>query len=285
MSTGTYSRRAVSLAEMLLFTGLSVVVGAMVIELYIRGTGMTDSTQKAILVQQDIRAIVEYLSRDMNAAYWVLDKGAGEREHGIMLVKYASANTTERLKENMLGSDNRYDYPFFRSDEAAANRLDAQLITYEYDENEETVSRKEEKGIFITSTSSDAIGYAVDYSFEVDEVLSDRVLGKNVKQFDIDYFGYERSTDTADLPGLLKRVWDLEMVADMSDPVKIGMTACILLKIRARYEEGVYSENYANKRGYRSPETELVTKIWSMPRLRDEMYHEYFSSVDWNLLY
>ena len=277
-------RKGVSLSEMLLFTGLAVLVSGVAVEMYIRGTGVTDSTQKAILIQQDIRAIVEYFTRDMNAAYWVLDTGAGKREHSVMFVKFASGNSTERLKENLLEPANRPDYPYFRGDGPVGNRLDAYLVTYEYDETKHTVNRKEDKGLFIIATNASAIGHAIDYTFEVHETLSDRVLGTNVKQFDLFYFGYERSTNTSHLPGLLKSVWDLQEVAALSDGVKMGRTACILLKVKASYNEGVYSEKYKN-RGHRPPETELVTKVWSNVKLRDEMYHEYWSSTDWNLQY
>ncbi len=278
------NRFGVSLAEMLLFTGLAVLVSGVAVEFYVRGTGVTDATQKAILVQQDIRAVVEYFTRDMNATYWVLEPPSGDRAHNVCLVKFASANSTERLKENLLEPANRLDYPFFRDNQPVGNRIDAYLISYTYDENTHTVKRKEDKGLFIIATNSSAIAHAIDYTFEVHETLSDRVLGKNVKQFDLDYFGYERSVNTSHLPGLLKNVFDLNEVETLSDAVKMGRTACILLKVRASYEEGVYSEKY-KQRGHRAPETELVTKVWSNVRLRDEMYHEYWSSTDWNLQY
>ena len=171
-----------------------------------------------------------------------------------------------------------------RQDSAVRNRLDAYLVTYRYDENEQTVSRKEEKGIFWIGTTSQNLSLAQEYGFESDSTVSERILGKNIKQFDIHYFGYERKWDSSALPGSLKKVWDLKQVENLPDSVKVGRTACILLHLKGLYDEGVYSESMKG-RGHRAPETELVTKIWSYPRMRDEMYHEYFSSVDWNLIY
>jgi len=168
-------RRGLSLAEVLLFTGLAILVGSFAVHIYTRSTIVTDETQKAILVQQDIRAIVEYVSRDMNAALMVWDTGS-DREHSIRLVKFATENTANRIQYNVV-SANRRDYPFARPDQAVENRLDAYLVTYTFSAADQVVRRHEEKGVFVQRTAA-VRGMATEFAWDKETTTMDqRVLG------------------------------------------------------------------------------------------------------------
>lgn len=273
-------RLGTSLAETLLFMGLACVVGIAAMGVYQRGQIVTDETQKAILIQQDVRAIVEMLSRDMNAAWMVWDVGA-DRAKKIRLVKYADENTEKRIQFNVV-AQSRKDYPFSRSDEYVSNRTYSYLVTYTYDPNAETLTRREETGAFTQKTGSADRNRAVEFSWARETtIMDDRVLGTNVKEFALSYFGYEGKPGPASGMGLLKKVADLTHLSMYGDEVKYSHTACLLLRIRSRFDEGVYAEG----QGHKAPEAEMVTKIWSLPKLRDEMYREYFSSMDWDFRY
>lgn len=270
--------KAYSLAEMMIFMFLAVLVSGIAMDFYVKGTALTDETHKAVMVQQDIRAVVEYITRDMNGAYWVLNPEGGH-EHNLVLIKYGSGTTRNRLALNLTSGDH-FDYPFSRAGQSVSNKIDAYKVTYEYDESEKTVFRTEEQGIFIITSAATSSSLATEYSFEVNEtagLMNKHPLATNVKQFDLHYFGYE--SDVTDSRGALKQVWDIKYTQAASDEVKIAMTACILLRVMANYKEGMYQDGGKHK----SPELTILTKIWSHTKLKDEMYKEYFSSVDWNL--
>ena len=276
---GFNSRKGYSLAEVMLFSALAILIAGVATNFYVKGVVLTDETQKAVMVQQDVRAVIEYIVRDMNSGYWVLNPDGGH-EHNLVIIKFASPNTEKRLIENLAGGEDHFDYPFSRAGSTVVNKIDAYQVTYEYDENETTVYRTEEKGIFNIGTNANTSTYATEYFFEAESTdgLMDRhPLAKNVKQFDIFYFGYERMV--TDARGALKEVWNLKYIEDASDEVKIGMTACLLLKVMANFNDGVYKDGG----NHRTPDAHIVTRVWSNQRLRDEVYNEYFSSVDWNL--
>lgn len=257
---------------------LAIIVSGIAMDFYVKGTSLTDETHKAVMVQQDIRAVVEYITRDMNGAYWVLKPPAGH-EHNLVLIKYGSGNTRDRLALNLTSGDH-FDYPFSRVGESVSNKIDAYKISYEFSENEQTVFRTEEKGTFIITSDPASSALATVYSFEpvaTDGLMNKHPLATNVKQFDLHYFGYESAV--TDARGALKEVWDIKYTEAASDEVKIGMTACILLRVMANYKEGMYQDGGKHQ----SPELTILTKIWSHTKLKDEMYKEYFSSVDWNL--
>jgi len=271
-------RRAFSWMEAMIFMALAILIGAVASELYVKGVSLSDETHKSVMIQQDIRAVVENITRDMNGAYWVLNSAKGY-EHSLILIKYGSANTEERLGLNIASNEQRFDYPFSRSGEEIKNYIDAYKVTYEYEENEQLVYRTEEKGVFTIGSQANQSSVATEYSFAATDnegLMDKQVIAENVKQFDLHYFGYE--TDPQDARGALKEVWDLKFTESASDDVKIGMTACILLRVMANFKEGLYKDGG----NHRSPETAILTKIWSNSRLRDEMYKEYFSSTDWN---
>lgn len=276
-----FAKKGMSLAETLLFTALAILVGSVAVTVYTRGVSVTDETQKAILVQQDIRAIVEFITRDMNAAYMVWDTGA-DRNTSIRFLKYGSENTEKRIQYN-IDFGLRDDYPFGRPGEQTENRIDSYMVSYTYNADEQTVIRHEEKGVFELKTESTFGAYVTEFAWNKDETtMNNRVIAKLVKSFFVDYFGYERTPGSSNDGGVLKKIMDCDHLASYSDEVKVSHTACILLHVMANYDEGVYQRK---DRGHRAPELDFMTKIWSNPKIRDEMYHEYFSSMDWDTRY
>ena len=66
-------------------------------------------------------------------------------------------------------------------------------------------------------------------------------------------------------------------------------TACVSLRFRASFDKGAYGTNAEGKhdaiKDRRAPEIEILTKIWSYERLKDETQKEYFSSTDEDVRY
>ena len=104
-------RKGFSLAEIMLFSALAILIAGVAMNFYIKGVGLTDETYKAVMVQQDVRAVVEYIVRDMNSGYWVLNPADGH-EHNLVIIKFASANSENRLIKNLTSGEPHFDYPF-----------------------------------------------------------------------------------------------------------------------------------------------------------------------------
>jgi len=275
---GSPERRGLTLLEVVVFTALGLMLGRMAMDLYTRSVAMSDATHRAVAVQQGVRAVVELLRRDMHETLVVGDTGETERHRHVVLYTFASAGPEARLTLNDVNGSRR-DYPFWRGPgEAVTNKLDGRRVEYRWDLTTQQVRRTEQAGT-IGFTADPNRGHLVTgTSFEGSGPVQQRIIASNVKVFDLRYFGYERRRTEG--PGALKRVQDLRHLDGFDASVRVAHTACLLLRVNAVFDEGLYAGG-----GRQAPEAEILTKIWSNTRLRDEVYHQYFSSIDWDLRY
>ncbi len=268
-----------TLTEALLFSALAVLMGLFLMHMYRRGVTVTDETMKALGLQKDVRYLVELIQRDMASAFRVLRPEDGDPSRNLVLVKYASEGVDKRFELNAAGGELRKDFPFGRETEVVEIRVDAVRVSYSYDESKQQVTRSEDEGVFIFKGTDSNPLLATEYDFFRQNTRMDNVvIASHVKEFEIRYFGYERVPAAK---GQLRAIADLEFCASMPEDYKFANTAVITLRLRSKYEEGVYEEGGR----HHAPEFVFFGKFWSYPRMRDEIYREYFSSMDENLYY
>ena len=266
-------RRGLTLIEVLIFTALGLMIGRVAVGLYTRGVTVSDETTRAISVQKDVRAIVELIRSDINRAFLFGDQGDPARQIHLVLYAFVEEDTaTNRLALN----SSRRDYPFWRADSAVENKVKCERIQYKYDMAAQKVERLNQKGELVFKADDTKRHLATSFTFTGEGDEKSKAIGTNIKSFDLRYFGYERSRDHG--PGILKVVTDLQHLDGYSDEFKVSMTSCVLLRVRAAFLEGVYARSDHN-----APDTEILTKMWSNTKLRDEIYHEYFSTLDWDM--
>ena len=268
-------KRGLTLIEVLIFTALGLMIGRVAVGLYTRGVTVSDETTRAISVQQDVRAIVELMRSDTHRAFLFGDKGDPERQIHLVLYAFVEEDTaSNRLALN----SSRRDYPFWRAENAVENKVKCEQIQYKYDMGSQKVERVSQKGELSFKADETKRHLATSFTFTSEGEEISRVIGTNIKSFDIRYFGYERHRDHG--PGILKLVTDLQHLDGYTEAFKVSMSSCLLIRVRAAFLEGVYG-----RADHRAPDTEIVTKMWSNTKLRDEIYHEYFSTLDWDMRY
>ncbi len=288
------ARRAVTLIEALFFTVIASIVLWFVWHMVGQGTILGRRAVEEIALQQDIRNVVENMVRDVSAAYLIAEP------HGetplpakkVVVYKYVELDASQRLKDNqadiqangMPGSA----YPFGPIQGETAHATLMMRVTYEYLEAEQQVVRKELPGRLLNVASADSPRIITEYRFEGLGTEGILPMAENVTQFEIVPGGYDsRAIDlrtgrgaVTDTSKIGARQLGPFAPADGPGPgPKQDRTVFVVLRIKTAFDKG------PDMKKAQDSSMDMVTKIWSYPRLYEHIYAPFFSSMDHDLRY
>ncbi|MBI4872229.1 MAG: hypothetical protein HY814_11755 [Candidatus Riflebacteria bacterium] len=268
-------RRGVSLIEAILFAVIALVLLIVIYRFLTTGMELADESSKAIALQQGARNLVENMVRDVNACHMF----AEAYEDRFTVLKYQYEDPKFAVAENV-GRGN-LTWPFYTNDAVTVSRLPVFKCAYKFFPDKGTVMRKIRKGILVSKTPAaggvgDNMLRLSEFSFEDQggppgEPAEGRVLARKVKKFKLAFFGYDDLGD-----GSLKEA--TQLTANSLER-KIAKICMVVLNFQATFEEGLYKDKL------KSPEIELMTKIWSYKGINDHVYKEYFGSQDVDVRY
>lgn len=244
-------RHGVTLIECLVAMTLALVVAAALWTLGGRADSLCHESARAVDIDVSVRDLMENLTRDVPECQQVMDPGA---THALVLVKPATDGVERRLAQNP-------DPVFpFRAAGVTRQRMDVLRVTYAWDAARRTVTRREEPGWLVAEAGEATL---TRFTFEPDGPTSERTLATRVAAFDLSCIAYR--------DGKLERL--------TPGTTAFERTVCVAVHVDCRADEGEYRSDRPQ------PRVELLTKIWSTKRRSDEVYGEYFSSTDEDLLW
>jgi len=267
------SRRGLSLAETMVVVAISAMLMVVVYRLLMSGLGRGDEMTEEHKLMVDVRSLFEVLSRDVSAAHVILPSEGGDdaNKTNLTLARSSSEDTTAQLAEN---KDNAA-FPFFGElTKATVVKTPCRRVRYLYDPAKREVSRIEENGVLKGQGKSGAAAgndfrLVSEYSFDLKEEVSKRILARNVVTFQLAYLDY-------DAKGQAKLV---------TKSAEIFRTACVGLSFKSAQASGLYAREANKPATRRQPVVEMATKFWTARRLSEIAYPEYFSSTDEDLRY
>lgn len=296
----TRPRAGTTLVEFLIFFAIAVVVLGVAWSMLGSSTRLGRRAVENVTLQGQVRNVIEYMTRDVTAAYLIDEpNGTSPVPHDKLVVyRYAAKDARRRLGLNeatiqpntgLPGST----YPIGNMTDGSVHKLVMTRVTYAYDSTKKEVTRETVAGTLAAVAPDSSQGnprMIVAYEFTPlgSAGSRPRVLGRNVTRFEIVPAGYDptvidaktgrgRLLDTKSLPAL--PVGAHQPQATPADGPKSDRTAMVVVRIRAEFDKG------DNVKKAEDTSTELITKIWSYPKLYDHVHRPYFSSVDHDLRY
>lgn len=259
------SRGGTNLTELLLVVIIGVVLLAAVYKLLISGIIRGEETTEEMKLLVDVRGLLELMSRDISSAHVFLKPSSGDAKSNVAVARYAGEDASDRPKLNT----HYATYPFFNDPDKGGTviKLALNRVQYLFDPDKHQISRVEESGTLQCEPSDPGSSPEADvrllskFGFTMSKELSNRVLARNVALFRADYLDYDgkgQARLTSDVP----------------------RAACVGISLQAVQRSGVYDRPAGKPITRRQPMVEIATKFWTMRKLSEVRYPEYFSSAD-----
>lgn len=313
-----------TLVEICLAVGLGVLIIGMIWYLLHRSVSLTDSTSKSIELQIGARSLLENLSRDINMGHrFMLPEGeaASAISSNLVVIRFKGTDAEARLHENIANTGilgalfgNTQTYPFQRSTKifntftlkGTTHKTPSYRCSYSYDPRTEHVVRRREEGMLLEQNTWGCRGFLHSLKFEATEgaEVTSAVLARDVKNLQFHYLSYKARelTDPTLLENKVVTDGNLVPIEELEakdlgldtwpvDEAKAKMqaTACVALYFKASYSKGLYGKKADGstpaEKNRKAPEIEMLTKIWSYERMKDETEKEHFSSTDPDVRY
>lgn len=274
-----------------------VFIGAMILTIVFnminRGVGSLQKTTEAISVQRGMRNVVENMARDVAGALLIEEpNGSHTTPHNkVVVYRYGLELAQQRLTTNDSPSAPEIPqsaYPFGNLATDSVNRLTVLRIEYEHDPTEKVVKRRFVPGeLSAVAAAAESPRLVSRYDFSPIGTPVESNMASNVTTFEVVAAGYDpynldlrtgrgRVLDTASLPA--RPVGPILTPGGPGPGPKTDQTCLIVLRVGGSFER-------PNPTRRTDGSMEIVTKMWSYPKLYDHVYAPYFSSVDHDLRY
>ena len=279
-------RRAFTLVEVLIFVTIMVVLIAAAWRILNRGIGMGRTAVEGIALQQGIRNFMENFTRDVNGAMLILAPNGDSQVPDpnqvitVQLIQSAQENPGDRPEYAWSGGTNAESpYPFGKTTEDTNYGLPCYQVLYQFDRATGTVARGIRAGTLVyTVQTSDPT--SMNYSFVPGGGAAVRrpptVMARNVETFEVaplalDYSQLEPRTGrpkmvlTSALPGSGARMYR-----------SVGLAVRVKADFRPEDDDEPMGKDSS---------MEILTKVFSYPKIADMQYGAFFSSTDNDLRY
>ena len=267
------SRRGVTLAEMLIIVGLVMLIVTQLIDIGMSGSRIMDRTSKEIQLQNGIRAVLENLVQDMNAAVAVVSP----QDQQVTLARYAGPVDEELFALNLSTVNPAFPYYI----DGAPTTIFRKVLFTEYQVSnpdntnqvslirgkEGLISRVAKEGVLEAADADAGVpGFIDTYNVNTAalELVSKKVLARKVTLFQLKYYGYDDQT------GQLKSIGELGSEASANALIS-------MLHVHIAAEDPYARETEI------TPVVEIATKIWSYRHIMENKYPEYFGHTDRDL--
>lgn len=288
--SGKRRSRGFTLVETAIFFIIVVILLGAAWKILNTGTRIGRTAVQGIALQQGVRGLMENMVRDVNGCLMIAEPNAetlassSGGPHGKLVVYTSRDQDPNQRLEIQGGSGEGGDisYPFAHLQSETRYRLPVYQITYEYDGDSHTVSRLVVAGDLYSVVPAPGelaegqqAGVVQSYEFQAGGVPRKRVLAREVEYLRLYPFSYDHSrrSETSGMP----RVALTHRLPGAG--ARMDETAGVALRVKASYHQ-----EQEVKRAQDSS-MEIVTRIWSYPKLFDHIYRPYFSSVDRDLRY
>lgn len=258
------SLQGVTLIEALIMSFVALGLVGVSWQILRRAMKIGDASSQSVQLQVGVRNLLQNLTADLARAHQLLSPESGPMANNISLALYADVSAQTRLTLNTSQA-----YPFSDTSGSTQQKIDVTRVDYIYDPQAQTIIRRAREGILLQTVDGGDIRFLNSFTFQPQgNQAGERQMATSVQAFDIRYVGYHPNDGSL-----------VYTEAPSSGPTAFGVerTACLVVHLSAIYDEGSYGGDDS------SPRIEVMTKLWTMKRLNDEMYKEYFSSADEDL--
>lgn len=268
------NHRGVTLVEILVISGLLILIIGKLIDIGMSGSRIMDESSKLIRLQNGIRAVVENMIQDVNASIVFLNPSNQQ----LTLARYMGPVDDDLVLLNMTSSNP--EFPYFVQEAQTKVLQKVLFVEYQFhdpasgtvniqflQDKPGAISRIAKEGVLEAFDSPEGAPYVIDkytVNKEALTTLQKRVLAEKVTYFNMDYYGYDADS------GQLRTVGELG--GGDSVAARVAMVA-LHMKAEDPYEQ----ENRLD------PNMELYTKIWSFRQIMNNKYPEYFGHMDEDL--
>jgi hypothetical protein len=266
--------KGMTLVEILVISGLLVLIVGKLIDIGTQGSKIMDETSKLIRLQNGVRAVLENMVQDVNATVAFLSP----RNKQLTLARYLGPVDSDLLLLNM--SSTNPAFPYYMEGVQTTIKQNVLFVEYQFHDPETGevgieflankpggISRIAKKGVLDALDSPEGTPYFID-QYSVNKAAltleSKKVLAEKVKVFNLEYYGYEDETGALVSLG--------ELGTDPSVSARVAMVAVHI----------VAEDPYAQP-NRRTPVMEIHTKIFSFRHIQENKYPEYFGHTDRDL--
>lgn len=286
-------RRAFTLVETMVFVTIAVILIVVAWRVLNRGIGIGRTAVEGIALQQGIRNLMENLTRDVNGSVLILTPN-GESPFpdpnqtiNIQLIQSATEDPGERAAyewsdDGTARTNNETPYPFGKTTEDTNYGLPVFQVIYQYDRTTRVVSRGIRSGTLqYTVETSDPT--KMSYKFIADTGNDRRavrrpptVMVRNVETFEVAPLALDYS-ELEPLTGRPKMVLTSTLPGEGAQMYR---TIGLALRVKADFREDATDVPMA-----KDSSMEILTKVFSYPKIADMQYGAFFSSIDNDLRY
>jgi type II secretory pathway pseudopilin PulG len=266
MLNRNYHQKGFSLVEILFIAGLLVLIASAVINIGVRGQVLVDETSKSISLQNGVRAVLENMVQDVNAAIVFLN--ASNKK--MILARYDSEINNDLFVANNANPV----FPYYVEGTMTTISQPALFVEYEYFEAPGTnnlkssigeIAKKAKRGILQSMDSPDNSPYILDRYQPTNLVeVMERRLAEKVSFFNLNYFGYDPATG------------ELRSIGELAGSDRLNWNAAMV-------SVHILAEDPYDQTGRVDPKIEIFTKMWSYKAIYDNKYDEYFGHLDKDL--
>lgn len=276
--TRRFARRGVTLIETMVGILIMMVILFACWKIFMSGFGKSAETTREVALMVGVRGLMENMVKDVNSAHAFLPLQGGSGATGgtvvLKLMSYGDkpkADVAARIQANASGASatgvNVYPYATGGTPEM---KYSGRVITYTYDATAKKITRTEENGeaVFVYASTT-----------QLNETNPVRVttsgarrppqeLATEVQSFEVRFYGYH------------PEFFELRKFEN-DKPTVVNAAAIGVSILAGDPPEGTGTPPPGRKRP--PSRVEMVTKIWSMRKLYEAQYPEYFSSTDEDL--
>lgn len=284
MSRVPTRRRAATLMELMIFITLTLLIVGAAWKILRSGTRIGKTAVEGLALQSGIRNLLENMTRDVNAAFLIgapsfqtpfPDAGP---EVFVEVYQHFGSDAGRRIE---LPQNQGSPYPFGRTKQANGYTLPALRVAYVFNREARTVTRAVASGLLQFQTTPEQPSIVRGFGFNEGGQSPDMrrvrrrptVMAREVELFEAHPIAFDLNRT---LPGAPRPA--LVLGQDLPDGQRLqDRTVGIALRVRAAYrrEQPVKAAQDSSM--------EILTKIYSYPKLGDVRFPRYFSSVDGDL--
>lgn len=268
-------RLGMTIVELLVITGLVMLIVSKLIDLGVSGHEIMDESSKLISLQNGIRSVLENMVQDVNSSLAIV----GPMDHEMIIARFKGPVDDELIAMNT--SDVNVAFPYYMDGQRTDVFWPVLFVHYKssikdqktdsagiLDGTEGFIARIAKTGTLQAVDSPNGQPYFIDfYQKTGDETLiSRKVIAKKATNMSFEYYGYDP------VNGQLKGISSLGSASENNE--RISMVHVHLAA----------EDPYAQERR-RTPAVEISTKIWSFRKIQENKYSEYFGHTDRDLTY
>jgi len=262
-----------TLVEILMISGLLVLILSQVISLGTEGQYIMDESSKMIQLQNGIRAVLENMVQDVNAAVAFVSP----QNQQMTVARYKGPVDDDLFALNL--STSNITFPYYLEGGATVVKHPVLFVEYQVSNPDNTnqnslvggtegrVSRVAKEGVLEAFDSPEGMPYFIDQynvNLEALTLVAKRVLAEKVSKFQMEYYGYNDQTGQLMSAG--------EVGTDAGSNALIAMV-----------HVHIAAEDPYERETRRTPTMEIATKIWSYRHIMENKYPEYFGHLDRDL--